>query len=109
LCAHTWPGNVRELRNAIERAVLLCTCGTIVPTDLALERANFAPEPLTTTALSPTEAPVADACSERERIEQALVACAGNQSRAAESLGMPRRTLVRKIAELGLPRPRRVS
>jgi DNA-binding NtrC family response regulator len=44
---------------------------------------------------------------ERERIEQALMDSAGNQSRAAEVLGIPRRTLVRKIARFGIPRPRR--
>jgi DNA-binding NtrC family response regulator len=43
---------------------------------------------------------------ERLRIARALVECGGNQRRAALSLGISRRTLVRKIARLGLPRPR---
>ena len=47
--------------------------------------------------------------AERERIVQALDACGGNQSRAAKLLGVPRRTLVRRIAQLGLPRPRTKS
>ena len=43
---------------------------------------------------------------ERDRIRAALAACAGNQTRAAAMLGMARRTLVKKLADLGLPRPR---
>ena len=39
---------------------------------------------------------------ERERIERALEQCGGNQSRAAEVLGMPRRTLVRRLAQYGI-------
>jgi DNA-binding NtrC family response regulator len=110
LIAHSWPGNVRELRNAIERAVLLCSDGTIRSEDF-VHGASSPPPPEQAPALSaaelgarPTEPPNAE--SERERIAQALQACGGNQSRAAESLGMPRRTLVRRIAILGLPRPR---
>ena len=120
LLAHAWPGNVRELRNVIERATLLCNSGCIGPDDLALDAAA---DPILGSATTSTEKPLAVATlgslpaaprvphadSERERIAQALSECGGNQSRAAESLGMPRRTLVRRIAELGLPRPRRTG
>ena len=44
---------------------------------------------------------------ERERIRQALEQCAGNQRRAAEMLGISRRTLVNRLNELELPRPRK--
>ncbi|MEW5854036.1 MAG: sigma 54-interacting transcriptional regulator [Myxococcota bacterium] len=44
---------------------------------------------------------------ERERILEALNACGGNQSRAAEVLGMSRRALVNRLEEYGLPRPRK--
>jgi DNA-binding NtrC family response regulator len=44
---------------------------------------------------------------ERRRIIAALAECAGNQSRAAELLNMPRRTLVAKLAQLDIPRPNR--
>ena len=114
LQAHAWPGNVRELRNVVERAALLCSGAELTSSDLALggtlrERAKGSVPDVE--SVGETLAPLAplahgDAESERARIRGALVACAGNQSRAAEMLGVPRRTLVRRIAELDLPRPR---
>jgi len=42
---YAWPGNIRELRNVVERAVLLCSHGTITLTHLPVEKmsASFAP------------------------------------------------------------------
>jgi DNA-binding NtrC family response regulator len=45
--------------------------------------------------------------SERDKILAALAACAGNQSRAAEMLGMPRRTFVNKLDAYDIPRPKK--
>ena len=45
---------------------------------------------------------------ERQRIVDALAACAGNQSRAAMLLGMPRRTFVSKLAAYAIPRPQKL-
>ena len=44
---------------------------------------------------------------ERERIREALAQCDGNRTRAAAHLGISRRTLVRRLDDLALPRPRR--
>lgn len=44
---------------------------------------------------------------ERARIVDALAACGGNQTKAAALLGMPRRTLVLRLAEYQIPRPRK--
>jgi two-component system, NtrC family, response regulator AtoC len=87
--------------------VLLCSDESIRAEDLALQVIATAATqlPSAADARRATEIPVLGQ-RERERIAQALHDCGGNQSRAAESLGMPRRTLVRKIAQLGLPRPR---
>ncbi|HTQ06198.1 MAG TPA: sigma 54-interacting transcriptional regulator [Polyangiaceae bacterium] len=103
LVAYAWPGNVRELKNAVERAVLVAD-DVIEPEHLGLADGT----PCERRAALPTDLSElgADAPTERDRITRALEACAGNQSRAAQVLNMPRRTLVRKIAQLGLPRPR---
>ncbi|MBK9034517.1 MAG: sigma 54-interacting transcriptional regulator [Myxococcales bacterium] len=96
---HPWPGNVRELRSAMERAALMAPDDTVEPAHLELRGG-----PALAAAAPPVSPPTTD---ERERIVDALAACAGNQSRAAAMLGMPRRTLVKRLAELAIPRPRR--
>ncbi len=117
LAAHPWPGNIRELRNVIERAVVLCPDATILPSHLALEKARPAPA-APTSAPSVAPPPLAPAAPggplrdelealERQRIVDALEKCAGNQTYAAELLGMPRRTLVTKLAAYNIPRPRK--
>ena len=116
LLRHAWPGNVRELRNAIERAVLLCRGSVIEPADLGLPPGADSPSapavadltvpPVLSPGLETTGGGDA-AVAARVRIERALLDSAGNQSRAAKLLGMPRRTLVRQIARLKLPRPRK--
>jgi len=93
---YSWPGNVRELRNAIERAVVLCTSGIITPEFLPAERPH-----------STLYAEAAVPLGERERIEEALLRCGGNQTRAAKELGISRRTLVSRLSKYKLPRPRR--
>jgi DNA-binding NtrC family response regulator len=44
---------------------------------------------------------------ERARVAEVLQACAGNQTEAARRLGMARRTLVKRLAQWGFPRPRK--
>jgi transcriptional regulator with GAF, ATPase, and Fis domain len=88
---HDWPGNVRELRNVIERALALSEGHAIEAHHLLLD------------ATSGREPQV----DERQRIAQALEAGHGNQSRAAEILGVSRRTLINRLDEYGLPRPRK--
>jgi len=104
---HAWPGNVRELRNVVERAAVLSAGGTILPSHLPPEIAGESPA-------SDDEGDGADASLrndmrsfERRRILDALDRCDGNQTRAAELLGMPRRTFVKRLDEYGIPRPRK--
>ena len=47
--------------------------------------------------------------TERDRIVAALAACAGNQSRAAALLGIPRRTFVSKLDAYQIPRPKKTG
>jgi DNA-binding NtrC family response regulator len=97
--SYEWPGNIRELKNAIERAVLLSSGNAIDPETL------------------PAGENVGDAAAgarlrqdlaafERQRIVEALEKCAGNQTKAAQLLGISRRTLVSRLGEYNLPRPR---
>jgi two-component system response regulator AtoC len=90
---HPWPGNVRELRNALDRALVLCGGDVIHVSDLALSG---------TASLEG-----AAHGSERQRVVDALQACAGNQSHAAKLLGISRQTLVNWIQKYGIARPRR--
>jgi transcriptional regulator with PAS, ATPase and Fis domain len=103
-----WPGNVRELRNCVERGILLSTSETLTEHDV-----NPSQEPLVgrqspkTLELAIERSDDSSESAEREKIEEALALCGGNQTRAAAVLGIARRTLVKKLAALGLPRPRR--
>ena len=112
LAAYHWPGNVRELRNVMERAAVLCIERTILP--------NHLPSNLLRHNESPEIFPVEEAKSgsqksiheqlrqlERAKIVEALVNSRGNQTEAAKALGMSRRTLVARLAEFELPRPRK--
>jgi two-component system response regulator AtoC len=102
--AYGWPGNIRELKNVIERAVLLCEGPVLEPQHLPLERPVSESQRLATAA-----APTPTHNSERDRIVAALAACAGNQSRAAKMLGIPRRTFVSRLDAHKIPRPKKGS
>lgn len=108
LKSRRWPGNVRELRNCVERAVLLSSNDTVDladvdPRGLTQQRASASRNVAAPVPIPPEQT---DTIDERSRIEAALAACAGNQTRAAERLGIARRTLVKKLAEYRIPRPR---
>jgi len=103
--AHGWPGNIRELRNAIERAAVLCAGELVLPEHLT-PRIRGSESPPTRDDRRAELRGNASA-PDRERILDALEKCAGNQTRAAELLEMSRRTLVNRLNELGIPRPRK--
>ncbi len=104
--SHPWPGNIRELKNVIARAVLLADAGVINPAVLALRvekdnrKDSLKPHP---------GAQLKDAVREleRQRILDALEQAAGNQTRAAKILGIARGTLIARMEEYGIPRPRK--
>jgi transcriptional regulator with GAF, ATPase, and Fis domain len=117
--AYGWPGNIRELRNVIQRAVLLCRAGAIRPQHLPAERMRARP-PAAPAAPAPAPEPQPHPllrdevrrqieALERERIIEALARAGGNQSAAAQLLGMPRRTLVKRLVAYAIPRPRKRS
>jgi len=96
LLAYHWPGNVRELENVVERAVALAEGELIGPDDFprAMQErkggdllANAVAQGLTLDQL------------EREYIERVLDLEGGNKTRAAQRLGLDRKTLYRKLEE----------
>ncbi len=106
--AQPWPGNVRELRHCVERAVLLSTSDTLTLDVIDPNRdRSMLRKTQTTMERVPSRGKRSSESGEIERIQDALAQCAGNQTRAAALLGIARRTLVRKLAAMGLPRPRR--
>ncbi|HEY3352486.1 MAG TPA: sigma 54-interacting transcriptional regulator, partial [Polyangia bacterium] len=109
LRGYPWPGNVRELRNVMERAVLLCRDAAITAAELPADKMRARVSP-TAAHPVPVEAPTLGLrrdAYERQQIIDALERCHGNQSQAAQELGMPRRTLIRRIEAYGLTRPRK--
>ena len=129
---YSWPGNVRELRNVIERAMLLAGDGLILIEHLPVEKMgatlptappsgppSFPPPPPFVVPPPPAAAVASDRTpeglrqqlevAERNRVLQALDACAGNQTRAAKMLGISRRTLVSRLDTYGIARPRKAT
>ncbi len=97
LLQYDWPGNVRELENVMERAVILARSGTITVGLLPLgARREALPAAAAATSLLALDE------IERLHITSILKETAFNKSRAAEILGISRKTLDRKIAEYGL-------
>jgi DNA-binding NtrC family response regulator len=92
-----WPGNIRELRNVLERAMLLTTRDWIEPEDLTGLARSPAP---TAFALPATGVKLEDL--ERQFLIQALERSGGNQSRAAELLGLNRDQVRYRIEKFGL-------
>ena len=103
LIAHSWPGNVRELRTAIEHGVVMCNGPKITLRHLpaSVREGGGSPAPAEPgPAGKPAVAGAGDLdleASERRLIERALERTSGNRSKAAELLGISRRTLQRKL------------
>jgi DNA-binding NtrC family response regulator len=97
LLNYSWPGNIRELENVIQRAITLGQHEMVLPEDLpplmtretegdALEKAlkmRYTVDQL-----------------EKEYIKRVLIEAGGNKSKAAEFLGLDRKTLYRKLREI---------
>ncbi|HYF00775.1 MAG TPA: sigma 54-interacting transcriptional regulator, partial [Planctomycetota bacterium] len=92
---HDWPGNARELRNAIERAVALADGDLLTPADLPQDV-------LSGTALPADSFHAQVEAFRRRLIQETLARHGGNQTRAAEALGLQRTYLARLIRQMGL-------
>jgi len=98
LMAYDWPGNVRELRNAIEQMIVLSRSEKLSLRDVPAGIRGGAD--LTKISVVRNGMTVEEA--EKELIVQALKELNGNRTRAAEKIGMSRRTLHRKLKRYGL-------
>jgi transcriptional regulator with PAS, ATPase and Fis domain len=129
LSAHPWPGNIRELRNVMDRALALCSGDTLGQSHVLLDPPMPASSRIpTATSVTPIGSAVPmipvgsagagpsadrgrllrlDADTEKRLIEEALERAAGNQGKAAELLGISRRTLINRLDEYGIARPRK--
>ena len=90
---YPWPGNVRELEHTVERAVLLCRGDEIEPANLAIAASRSASQSFENMSIDDVEALL---------IKKVLRRCDGNISQAAESLGLSRAALYRRIEKYGL-------
>ncbi len=125
LATYSWPGNVRELRNVMQYVAAAFTDKTLYPRHLTgslsetpafaegtsppPRRSGTTPVPYDPngdeipTKFRPIEEEVREL--ERRRMTQALAAAGGNQTRAADLIGMPLRTFQTKLRVYDLPRP----
>ena len=96
LMSYTWPGNIRELKNCVERMVVFCRGHEIGLDNVPVNIREHSDPGVGKTILSPD-----DGCdlehNEKLLIERALNETGGNRSKAAEKLGISRRTLYRKM------------
>jgi DNA-binding NtrC family response regulator len=91
--AHAWPGNVRELKNAITRASLLCQGGVVTVEDLGLPAASQQNQHGSDNGLREPS---------RDEIEEALSRAGGVVAEAAQSLGLSRQALYRRMEKYGV-------
>jgi|SRR5579863_532906 len=98
LMNHPWPGNIRQLKNVIERGVVLDRDQLLMPEDLILP----AEEPSRKESAEPRAFHNALHHYKRSLIEEALKETGGNQTKAAERLGLQRTYLARLIRLLNI-------
>jgi DNA-binding NtrC family response regulator len=94
LSSYDWPGNIRELRNCIESAVVMCRGKVIELEDLPSTVRNAAKD-------GTVEIPLGSSMDAAEKavILATVGYCKGNKSKAADILGIGRKTLFRKLQE----------
>lgn len=99
---YAWPGNVRQLKNVMERAAILAEDQVIQPQDLPPECLTNSRSFDTVMLLSsPSTSDLTLQELEREYVLKVLEQCQGNKSKAAQELGIHRRTLYRLLQKFG--------
>lgn len=87
--SYPWPGNLRQMKNVVKYATLLATGRYITRKEL--------PEELTESTTAPARVQLRDVDHERELIREALRTSGNNKTRAAQLLGIDRKTLYNKL------------
>ncbi|HET9870084.1 MAG TPA: helix-turn-helix domain-containing protein, partial [bacterium] len=93
---YPWPGNVRELKHVIERLVVTAKGKSLAVKDLPKEVREAKAGPMTTRGSLPK------AEAEKQNIQRALLETNGNKSKAADRLGITRKTLFNKMKRYNL-------
>jgi transcriptional regulator with PAS, ATPase and Fis domain len=109
LMAHSWPGNVRELRSTFEYAFVTCQTASIQPEDLPAsigqaQQASPGPRPR-----AHRHQPSDREQQQKQELIEALQQAEGNQSRAADILGVSRVTVWHRMKRYGVRAVRRVT
>ena len=96
---HSWPGNIRELKNVIERAVIFCGADKIQKADLPAQYRELQPS-----RNEGSENMLDEIYKDlsRQAISEALSSSGGSRSKAAELLGIHRKTLYNRMKKYGL-------
>jgi DNA-binding NtrC family response regulator len=94
LYAYEWPGNIRELRNCIESAIVMCQSSTITIDDLPPALRDSSDE----SWIRIRQGASMEEC-EKIIIQETLSFCKGNKTKAADILGIGRKTLFRKLED----------
>lgn len=96
LQTYRWPGNIRELRNFAENTVVLHRGGTITEYDLDNRFRDGAPVSVQSDGV---QANLSMEENEKHLLRKALIQAKGNRTKAAELMGISRRTLHRKLVQ----------
>ncbi|MCP4676735.1 MAG: protein kinase [Deltaproteobacteria bacterium] len=109
IVSHNWPGNVRELEQAIRRALVIGEdTGPITPEELTITNRSSRVSRLKPGARKRSSRGNMDT-EEEAQILAALERCQWNRTKAAEEMGIPRRTFYRKLGKLGIVKKRNRS
>jgi DNA-binding NtrC family response regulator len=90
---YDWPGNVRQLKNVIERAVVLARGDRVTIQELPEEILSHHQKMKSVGSVKPLKE------LERQAINDALLVCNGNKSKAAKKLGISRKTFYKRLKE----------